>query len=282
MKLIEQLPDLGATLDAWRRAGETIALVPTMGNLHDGHLALVAAARERARRTVVSLFVNPTQFGPNEDYESYPRTLDADLAALKQAGCDLVWRPDVATMYPFDAAFMLRVPDPLADQLCGASRPGHFDGVASVVLRLFSQVRPDCAVFGEKDYQQLVIIRHLVADLFLDIDIIGLPTIRESDGLAMSSRNAYLDQDERRRAPTLHRVLVEMAESLAAGGDFKALHTAALEQLEAAGFHPDYIEWRTARDLSPPRPDHPSRLLAAAWLGKARLIDNVAVGGKTA
>lgn len=273
----DSLDRLRAVIERWRQDGDGVAFVPTMGNLHDGHLALLAEARRRAKRTVASIFVNPTQFGPGEDYASYPRTRQADLAALESAGCDLVWLPEVEQMYPLEQPFMLKVPDSLSDRLCGASRPGHFDGVASVVLRLFSQVRPDVAVFGEKDFQQLVIIRRMVEDLSLGIRIAGLPTVREADGLAMSSRNAYLDEDERSRAPVLYRVLTEMAGSLANGADFKALRAASLAKLEAAGFRPDYLEWRSAGHLAEVQPGEPSRLFAAAWLGKARLIDNVPV-----
>ncbi len=268
---------LRATIDGWHKAGETVAFVPTMGNLHDGHLALLAEAKRRAVRAVTSIFVNPTQFGPGEDYESYPRTREADLAALESAGCDLVWLPEVERMYPLEQPFMVQVPESLSNCLCGASRPGHFEGVASVVLRLFNQVRPDVAVFGEKDYQQLVIIRQMVEDLALGIGIVGLPTVRESDGLAMSSRNAYLADDERARAPVLNRVLTEMAEALCEGGEFNALRRASLGKLEAAGFRPDYLEWRSAEHLGEVRPGQPSRLFAAAWLGKARLIDNLPV-----
>jgi pantoate--beta-alanine ligase len=274
MQSAQTLDRLRAVLTGWRQSGDRIALVPTMGNLHSGHLALVAEARRRADRTVASIFVNPTQFGPGEDYESYPRTREADLAALGDAGCDLVWLPDVAQMYPLPAPFMVQVPEGLSDRLCGASRPGHFDGVASVVLRLFNQVAPQVAVFGEKDFQQLLILRRMALDLSLDMEIVGLPTVREPDGLALSSRNAYLDPQERTRAPTLHRLLAEVADSLREGGDFKPLRAAALEHLEAAGFRPDYLEWRSAEDLGAVQPGKPSRLFAAAWLGKARLIDN--------
>ncbi len=277
MNTAEQLDGLRAAIKGWRSRGQSLALVPTMGNLHNGHLALVEEAGRRADRVVVSIFVNPTQFGPGEDFESYPRTRAADLAALEQVGCDLVWLPTVAQMYPLPLPFKMQVPEKLAKQLCGASRPGHFDGVAGVVLRLFNQVGPDVAVFGEKDFQQLVIIRQLVEDFALEIDVVGLATVRDRDGLAKSSRNGYLDAAERARAPELYRVLDEMAEALRNGADFQALRAAALEQLEAAGFRPDYLEWRNARDLTAPNPDTPTRLFAAAWLGRARLIDNVGV-----
>jgi pantoate--beta-alanine ligase len=278
MNTAEQLDSLRATLDQWRLQRQSIAFVPTMGNLHDGHLALVNEARQQADRVVASIFVNPAQFGPGEDFESYPRTREADLAALESVGCDLVWMPAVSRMYPLDPPFRIQVPDRLADRLCGASRPGHFDGVASVVLRLFNQVRPDLAVFGEKDYQQLLIIRRMVEDLALTVKIHGMPTVREADGLAMSSRNGYLTERERTSAPVLYRVLGEMAEALRDGAEIKPLRVAALENLEAAGFRPDYLEWCSTEDLAEPEPGKPSRLFAAAWLGKARLIDNLPVG----
>lgn len=277
MKTTGHLGELRAIIERWGGEEQTVALVPTMGNLHAGHLALVEEAGRQADRVVVSIFVNPTQFGPGEDFASYPRTQEADLAALERVGCDLVWLPAVAQMYPLDSPFMVQVPEILADRLCGASRPGHFDGVASVVLRLFNQVRPDIAVFGEKDFQQLVIVRRLVEDLALAIDVVGLTTVRDRDGLAMSSRNAYLDESERARAPELYRVLAETAAALRNGADFEALKAYSLEQLEAAGFRPDYLEWRSAEHLGAAQVGESSRLFAAAWLGKARLIDNVPV-----
>lgn len=277
MQSVESIDSLRAITGSWHQAGGTVAFVPTMGNLHRGHLALVAEARRRASRAVVSIFVNPTQFGPGEDYESYPRTREEDLAALESTGCDLVWLPEVTQMYPLESPFLVQVPESLSDRLCGKSRPGHFDGVASVVLRLFNQVRPDVAVFGEKDFQQLLIIRRMAEDLALGLEVASLPTVREHDGLAMSSRNAYLGKDERARAPVLYRVLTEMAEALRQGTDFKALRAASMETLEAAGFRPDYLEWRSAEHLGEPERGKPSRLFAAAWLGRARLIDNVPV-----
>lgn len=277
LAVADQIATLRERVERWRSHGERVALVPTMGNLHAGHLALLSEARRHCERTVASVFVNPTQFGPGEDYESYPRTRDADLGALETAGCDLAWMPAVETMYPLASPFLVRVPDDLADCLCGRSRPGHFDGVASVVLRLFNQVRPDAAVFGEKDFQQLVIIRRMVADLAVPVTIHGMATVREDDGLAMSSRNGYLDEAERRNAPLLYRMLCELAGALRAGGDFESLRVDALRKLESSGFSPDYLEWRSARDLGAPDPGEQARLFAAAWLGKARLIDNVAV-----
>jgi len=277
---LEATTDLDRLRDqvaAWRAAGERIGLVPTMGNLHTGHLALVEHLKSSCDRLVSSIFVNPAQFGPGEDFESYPRTLDKDLVALEEAGVDLVWAPAVEVMYPLGAAFLVNVPDALASTLCGRDRPGHFDGVASVVLRLFLQVLPDAAMFGEKDFQQLLVIRQLVRDYALRIEVQGLATVREPDGLAMSSRNQYLTTDQRRVAGRLHRVLEQTAERIRAGEDWSMLQAGAEESLKSAGFTPRYFEWRSAQTLGPPVPDHPQRLLAAAHLGRARLIDNVRV-----
>lgn len=275
--LIDALSALRETLAGARAESRRIALVPTMGNLHAGHLSLVEHARARCDVVVASIFVNPAQFGPGEDFEAYPRTLDDDLDALASVGCDHVWAPAVETMYPLDEPFMLHVPGALADCLCGRSRPGHFDGVATVVLRLFSQVGPDVAVFGEKDFQQLLILRQMARDFSLPVKLEGAPTVREKGGLAMSSRNGYLDERERSVAPELYRVLTETARALAAGEEFAPLKKRALKTLEAAGFRPDYLEWHSANDLGEPKPGAPSRLFAAAWLGKARLIDNVEI-----
>jgi pantoate--beta-alanine ligase len=271
-----------ARLREWR-AGEAdrpVHFVPTMGNLHQGHLELVQRAARDGAAVVVSIFVNPTQFGPGEDFERYPRTLDADLDALTGSGCDLVWSPSVESMYPLGAhdGFTVRVPSALSDCLCGAARPGHFDGVAGVVLRLLCQVRPDLAVFGEKDFQQLVIIRRLVRDFSMPVEIEAAPTARADDGLALSSRNRYLDAEQRRRAPGLYRVLAETAESVSSvvGTRYRVLAARALQALERRGFEPEYVEFRDAGTLGPPR-GHNDRLFAAARLGPARLIDNVAV-----
>lgn len=274
-RVIDSLPELREAVERLRQRDRRIGFVPTMGNLHRGHLSLVEEAARAGGGTVASIFVNPTQFGPGEDYEAYPRTLEADLAALASVGCDLVWAPPAETMYPLEEPFMLRVPEGLSDCLCGRSRPGHFDGVATVVLRLFSQVQPDHAVFGEKDFQQLLILRRMARDFSLPVELVGVPIVREDDGLAMSSRNGYLDARERAVAPTLHRVLSDIANELAAGRDFALLRDRALKGLESAGFRPDYLEWRSAEDLGEPKPDEPSRVFGAAWLGKARLIDNV-------
>jgi len=276
-RVIEALPELRDAVGRIRANGNRIGFVPTMGNLHGGHFSLVEEAAKQCDATVASIFVNPTQFGPGEDFEAYPRTFEADLEALASVGCDLVWAPSVDTMYPLDEPFVSRVPESLSDCLCGRSRPGHFDGVATVVLRLFNQVAPDIAVFGEKDFQQLLILRRMAQDLALPIEIVGAPIVREGDGLAMSSRNGYLSEAERRCAPVLYRVLNDTAEGLAAGEKFVGLKKQALKELQSAGFRPDYLEWRTAANLDEPQAGEPSRLFGAAWLGGARLIDNVPV-----
>ncbi|RFF26598.1 MULTISPECIES: pantoate--beta-alanine ligase [unclassified Wenzhouxiangella] len=273
----ETLPQLRESVGRLRERGDRIGFVPTMGNLHRGHLSLVEEAGRHCEATVASIFVNPTQFGPGEDFDAYPRTFEADLDALESVGCDLVWAPSVATMYPLEPPFMVHVPEALSDCLCGRSRPGHFDGVATVVLRLLNQVAPDVAVFGEKDYQQLLILRQMAGDFALPVEIHGAPIVREEDGLAMSSRNGYLDEEQRAVAPMLYRVLDGLAGKLAAGGDFESLKRWGLEGLRAAGFRPDYLEWRSAEDLGEPKAGVPSRVFGAAWLGKARLIDNLPV-----
>lgn len=274
-RVFESLPELRQAIGRARDRGHRIGFVPTMGNLHRGHLSLVEEAARRSETTVASIFVNPTQFGPGEDYDAYPRTFEADLEALASVGCDFVWAPPVEIMYPLEPPFMLRVPEALADCLCGHSRPGHFDGVATVVLRLFSQVAPDLAVFGEKDFQQLLILRQMARDFSLPVELLGAPIVREDDGLAMSSRNSYLDESQRAAAPRLYRVLEMTAKGLNADEDFTALKAQALDELESAGFRPDYLEWRSAEDLGEPRAGRPSRVFGAAWLGRARLIDNV-------
>lgn len=266
----------------WRAAGESVALVPTMGDLHRGHLALVDTACARSDRVVVSIFVNPLQFGPDEDYGEYPRVLKHDRERLAEHGADLVFAPEVETLYPQGPDHGVRVTVPgLDDILCGAERPGHFSGVATVVAKLFNIVEPDVAVFGQKDYQQLLLIRRLAAGLDFAIDIVGVPTVREADGLALSSRNGYLTTEQRRIAPTLNRVLHRTSERLQAGErDYRRLESEAVAALEAAGFEPGYVAIRRADDLSPPAADDPAdrlHVLAAARLGRARLIDNVPV-----
>ncbi len=274
----DTLEPLRAQVAAWRRAGERIVLVPTMGALHAGHLALVAHARAIGRRAVVSIFVNPTQFGPTEDFSRYPRDTDTDLALLAEASADAAWLPSVETMYP--AGFSTRIePGPAAEGLCGTFRPGHFSGVATVVTKLLNQVGPDVALFGEKDFQQLQVIRSVVRDLDIPVTIEGVPTLREADGLALSSRNRYLTPAERETAPRLHAVLSHIAERLAAGAEASPLVGQGIAELEAAGFGPvQYLEVRDADTLAPvTRAARPARVIAAAYLGGTRLIDNLAV-----
>lgn len=278
MKILRGSAALQRLLHAWRMEGESIALVPTMGNLHAGHQSLMALARRHADRVVASIFVNPTQFGPQEDYATYPRTPRHDAAGLRAAGVDALFAPVVKTLYPTGAeqATIVSVPG-LSTELCGAHRPGHFDGVASVVLRLFNIVVPDVAVFGEKDYQQLVLLRRMTRDLHLDIRLVGGPIVREPDGLAMSSRNQYLDAGERELAPQLYRVLGDCRRELLDGEwDFAGLERRARRRLLKLGFQPDYVAIRDARDLSVPEDDcRRLRVLAAARLGNTRLIDNI-------
>lgn len=277
METLTALAALRGAVARFRTAGERVALVPTMGNLHRGHLALVTRARAEAERVVVTVFVNPTQFGPGEDFAAYPRTPDADAGVLAAAGCDVLFLPPVAEVYPGGEAGATRVEVPgLSTILCGAFRPGHFAGVTSVVARLFNMVGPDVAVFGDKDYQQLTIIRRMVRDLHLPVRIVGLSTVREPDGLALSSRNQYLTPAERAMAPRLAAVLADVATAVAAGRrDFAALEAQAVATLAAAGFRPDYVAIRRADDLGEPGAGGAALVvLAAAWLGRARLIDN--------
>ena len=282
MKTVHTVAELRAAVAAWRKAGQRIGFVPTMGNLHAGHIALIARARELSDKVVASIFVNPLQFAPDEDFDKYPRTLDADSAKLKLALCDLLFAPSVAEMYPSsggggrDHHTLVTVPG-ISDTLCGAHRPGHFTGVATVVAKLFGQVQPDSAVFGEKDYQQLKIIERMVRDFALPVRVVGLPTIREDDGLALSSRNQYLTPGDRAVAPLLHATLSWAAEQFRQGREMPEVEGAALERLKDAGFKPDYVSLRSADDLGPPIDGAPKRVLAAAWLGAARLIDNVPI-----
>ena len=264
----------------WRQKGDHVALVPTMGNLHDGHLSLIDLAREHAERVIVSVFVNPTQFEPGGDFEKYPRTLATDKRKLKRAQADLLFIPDVETMYPFGTADATTVSVPkLRDDLCGAFRPGHFDGVTSVVSRLFGLVLPDVAVFGQKDYQQQLVIRRMVEDLHWPVKIVSGATVREADGLAYSSRNQYLTEDERRIAPALYQVLQKLGRDLQAGKrEFAELEGQAMATLAEKGFSPDYVAIRRAVNLQAPDRDTDELvILAAARLGSARLIDNLVV-----
>ena len=261
-----------------RQDGAQIALVPTMGALHSGHMALIEAAKQQAKHVIVSIFVNPRQFGPKEDYNSYPRPADADAALLASAKVDLLWMPSVEEMYPSGYSTAVSVAG-LDKGLCGAKRPGHFNGVATIVSKLFNQVRPDFALFGEKDWQQLTIIRRMTADLNLGVDVIGVPTVREADGLALSSRNAYLTKAEREAAVTLPNAMKAAIADIESGGTINLALESVKSHLEAAGFEtPDYVSLAGVDDLKPMKKlDRPARLLVAARLGKARLIDNMPV-----
>lgn len=278
LTVLRDVADLRAQVAAWRGAGQTVALVPTMGALHDGHLALVRRGRELADHVIASVFVNPTQFAPHEDFDRYPRDEVGDAAKLASAGCAALYAPTVRGMYPDGFATAISVGGP-SEGLCGTFRPQMFGGVAIVVTKLFLQALPDVAVFGEKDYQQLMVIRRFTRDLDIPVRVEGLPTVREADGLALSSRNAYLSPDERARAPELNRALTAAAAALTAGADVDGVLTAVRGRIAEAGFGAiDYVELRDGETLAPiSRVERPSRLLAAAWLGKARLIDNVPV-----
>lgn len=276
LQVARSVADLRAAIAGWRAAGESVALVPTMGALHDGHLSLVRQGRTLADRVVATIFVNPTQFAANEDLASYPRREARDFAMLRDVGVPLVFAPDVAEMYPDGFSTTVTVAG-VSEGLCGAHRPGHFAGVATIVTKLLLQALPDVALFGEKDYQQLQVIRRLTRDLDIPVRIVGAPTVREADGLALSSRNAYLDDTSRRIAPAMHRALSAAAVRLANGEDPASVLADGAATLRQVGFDPvEYFEWRDAETLAPqPAPGRPGRLLAAAWLGRTRLIDNV-------
>lgn len=277
MRTIGDVEKLRETVAAWRGEGSSIALIPTMGALHAGHMALIEAAKRPDTKLVASIFVNPKQFGPSEDLGSYPRREAADARMLTEAGCDLLWAPTVETMYPAGFATTIAVAGVTAS-FDGAARPGHFDGVATVVAKLFAQVGPDHAYFGEKDYQQLAVVRRMTADLNLPVEIVGVPTQRDNDGLALSSRNIYLDEDERARAVALPRALGVAARAIGRGDAVAGVLAEARSTLEAAGFAVDYVALADAETLTPdPAPDRPRRLLAAARMGATRLIDNIAV-----
>lgn len=279
MQVIEDIAALRRQVQAWRRDGQRIALVPTMGNLHAGHLALVRSARAQAERTLVSIFVNPLQFGPGEDLATYPRTLEQDRAGLEAEGVDLLFVPAVGALFPRGPKEQTRVEVPgLSEILCGASRPGHFVGVATIVSKLFNIVQPDLAVFGEKDFQQLLVIDRMTEDLSLPVEIIGVATVREPDGLALSSRNSYLTAEERALAPALYRALERAGESLQAGASVAEVEQSGAAALRAAGLKTEYFSVRRAADLgSPGKRDADLVVLAAAYLGRARLIDNLRV-----
>jgi pantoate--beta-alanine ligase len=283
MDLILYSADLRERLQQWRREGQRIAFVPTMGNLHAGHGSLVKAARARADRVVVSVFVNPLQFGPNEDFAAYPRTPDEDRALLISLQVDLLFLPEVQDIYPRGQETTARVQVPgLEDILCGAFRPGHFMGVATVVTKLLNLVQPDVALFGEKDFQQLMIIRRAATDLCMPVEIVGVPTTREPDGLAMSSRNRYLTAEQRAVAPRIFAALEATRVAIESGRrDYAELERAGLRALQDAGFRPDYFEIRDADTLDVPSPSSKNLVvLTAARIGRARLIDNVRAKGR--
>jgi len=285
--VIRTLVELRQIVRGWRSLKETVALLPTMGALHDGHLALARLGKARAQRLVTSIFVNPAQFAPHEDFDRYPRTIEADIEKLSEIGCDVVWAPEVAEMYPEGFATRI-VPAGAAEGLESDFRPHFFGGVATVCCKLFSQVQPDLAVFGEKDYQQLCVIRQMARDLDLPLEIVAGPTVREADGLALSSRNRYLSPAERAIAPALNRAILKLAEEVGnarrtgalSARELTGLCDTAKQEILGAGFAKvDYVAVREAATLREPSPDstRPLRVLAAAWLGKTRLIDNVAV-----
>jgi pantoate--beta-alanine ligase len=278
MLIIESISDLRQAVREWRSKDLSVAFVPTMGNLHAGHVHLVREAKQLADKVVVSVFVNPTQFSPGEDFDAYPRTPAEDSEKLRSAAVDLLFMPSVAELYPTGSGVTTFVEVPgLSDELCGRFRPGHFRGVATIVSKLFNLVQPDIALFGEKDYQQLLIIRRMVADLDFPVRIRSVPTIREPSGLAMSSRNAYLTSEQKEQAAILYRCLCLAAEAICRGdSDFDRIERQQIETLQAAGFRPDYFSVRRESDLVPAGQDDSHLvILAAAWLGKTRLIDNV-------
>lgn len=274
--VVTELTALRGLVSGWKQAGHRVALVPTMGNLHAGHFSLIELARGHADRVVASVFVNPTQFGPNEDFNRYPRTPEADSTGLAAAGCDAMWLPSVEAMYPFGVDGTVRVSVPgVTETLEGAHRPGHFDGVATVVARLFNQVRPDVAVFGRKDYQQLAVIRYMVRDLAFPVEIVAAETRREADGLALSSRNQYLSAQERPVASEISRTLQWMHEAIRTGTARAEVETQATNRLAGAGFEVDYAVVRDRELGIPPEGHGPRVALIAARLGRTRLIDNL-------
>lgn len=278
MNTVKTVRELRAAVARARGEGKRIGFVPTMGNLHSGHAALVTKAAQRVDYVVASIFVNPLQFGPAEDLDKYPRTLAADQEKLLQAGCHLLFAPGVEEMYPDGMAVQTRVSVPqLSEGLCGASRPGHFEGVATVVSKLFNMVQPDLAIFGQKDYQQLAVIRAMVRDLNMPIQILGEPTVRADDGLALSSRNGYLSEAQRAVAPALYRALQHIAKAIREGRcDYPAMLAEASQGIADAGFKPDYLEVRDAINLRPvSSEDRDLVILVAAYLGNTRLIDNL-------
>jgi len=280
MRTVNSVVDLRHEINIWRKEGQRIALVPTMGHLHDGHIQLIKKAASLVDRVVVSIFINPTQFNDEKDFNAYPATLEADSCKLAEAEIDVLFAPATDELYPFGLTAGLQVSIPgLSDILEGESRPGHFIGMTTIVSKLFSAVMPDIAVFGEKDFQQLLLVQRLVADLCLPIEVIACPTQREADGLAMSSRNSYLNDSERKQAVLLFQLLTQLKEQLLSGArDYLYLCKNVFQQLQEAGFRPEYVEVRRAQDLSKAGSDDRDLLvLASAWLGSARLIDNLRI-----
>ena len=283
LRTVRTVAEIREAIARWRASRESVAFVPTMGNLHDGHVSLTALAADECDRVVASIFVNPTQFGPNEDFAAYPRTPAEDSARLVAAGTvDLLFVPEVGEIYPYGLEHAIRVAlPPLSRELDGASRPGHFDGVASVVCRLLNVVTPDVLVLGQKDYQQVILVERMIRDLRMPVRVRVGETRREPDGLAMSSRNRYLDAAQRRQAPALQAALARLRAAVQAGQqDYGALQAAAVEELARAGFRPDYVEVRRAADLAKPSASDRAGdlvVLGAAWLGRARLIDNLRI-----
>ncbi|MFC4700896.1 pantoate--beta-alanine ligase [Glaciecola siphonariae] len=280
MQVVSSISDLRETRRSWQNAKEVIAFVPTMGNLHQGHLKLVSEAKKSATKIVVSIFVNPLQFGPDEDLDAYPRTFEQDKAALEALGVDILFTPRAEDIYSrgLEQQTFVEVPG-LSYMICGASRPGHFRGVATIVCKLFNMVQPNQAYFGEKDFQQLQVIKAMVTDLSMNLSIHGVPTMREPDGLAMSSRNHYLSEQQRKLAPTLYATISDMASQIKQGRrDFSVLISEAKDELTQAGLKPDYIEVRASDSLlQPGHEDQNIVILAAAFLGKTRLIDNIQI-----
>ena len=278
MDIVRTVAELRSRISMWRREGQSVALVPTMGSLHAGHLSLMKVGKERSDRVIATIFVNPLQFAPNEDFETYPRREDSDIRKLVEEDIDLLFAPDVSEMYRPDATTTISVGG-LTDCLCALSRPGFFDGVATVVTKLLLQALPDIAIFGEKDYQQLLVIKRLATDLDIPVEIIGAPTIREEDGLALSSRNVYLDTKSRSIAPSMYNILNQYASDISNGNDIKKSLQLAKQNMQKSGFEKiEYLDLRSSQTLKACNDiKRPSRLFAAAWLGSTRLIDNLAI-----